>query len=262
MTALISRRMAFAGLSASLLAGPRLARGAGYRSPITANVIANGSAAAAPTIFYASQAGQPTFDEGDAGGNPFASALIELLSRRHLGLRALPTALTMLTITKSQGLQIPDVPARARLPEWTIEPQRRGDARLALVLVFSDYRGSDGAASLPGARHDAKRVSAAFEKAGFDTILSLDPSRTQIDPVLRQFETRSTRSDNAVIYATGHGVEVDGVGYLLPGDYPVPRGADALRDRGIDVSRIARAARARRTNVLFYGACRDNPFAA
>lgn len=34
---------------------------------------------AAPSVFYASQSGKSTLDQGQGGGNPFASALVELL---------------------------------------------------------------------------------------------------------------------------------------------------------------------------------------
>jgi hypothetical protein len=41
-------------------------------------------ALAEPIYLYASQKGKPTLDQGEGGGNPFASALVELLSRKTL----------------------------------------------------------------------------------------------------------------------------------------------------------------------------------
>ena len=38
-----------------------------------------------PLIFHASQSGKVTLDEGEGGGNPFASAFIEALRHRDLG---------------------------------------------------------------------------------------------------------------------------------------------------------------------------------
>ena len=84
--------------------------------------------------------------------------------------------------------------------------------------------------------------------------------RTELTDILRNFTTRSAGSDVAVVYTTGHGVEVEGVVYLLPGDYPVSERNAALRQRAIRLSQLATAARGKTANLVFYGGCRDNPF--
>ncbi|MDX2233512.1 MAG: hypothetical protein NW200_03355, partial [Hyphomonadaceae bacterium] len=71
---------------------------------------------------------------------------------------------------------------------------------------------------------------------------------------------RSARADVAMIYATGHGVEVGGVQYVLHGDHVVADRAEGL-SRAAKWADIAPAARARNLNVTIWAGCRNNPFA-
>ena len=211
-------------------------------------------------IFLRTQSGQQTLDQDESGGNPFASALIELMSRRNLTLGKLPAQLKKLTFRNSGGFQVPDVPSFAAPEKWSVQSKAQGEKKVALVLVFSDYSASGGAPSLPGAKLDASRIGKAFKTAGFKTEISVDPSRDEFNEILRNFSDPSSHADFTVVYATGHGVEVDRKIYLLPGDYPVAEENRALDEKAIRVSRIASALRGRRASLMFYAGCRDNPF--
>ncbi len=118
------------------------------------------NASAAPLVFYASSPGYQTRDQGEGGGNPFASALIEILGRTEMRLADFPQALRNLTTQKSRGFQNADVPETVSPPDWRLDSPRT-EKRVALVLVVSDYSKS-GAESLPGAKHDAGRVAQAL----------------------------------------------------------------------------------------------------
>lgn len=213
-----------------------------------------------PIYIYASQPGRVTFDQGDSGGNPFASALVETLGSEALRFKELLHQLITLTETKSEGRQRPDVRDDARLNTWRVLPKSPRERRVALVVVFSVYSASGGAQSLPGAAHDMSRVGDALEKAGFVVQRVLDPDRAKLQTILRGFADRSAASDVAAVYTTGHGVEVDGAVYLLPGDYPVSRGDTVLGQRAIRLSELGAASRAGHANLIFYGGCRNNPF--
>lgn len=215
----------------------------------------------APLIFYASQSGQQTYDQADGGGNPFASALIELMAQPGMTLGELPRALTELTTLKSEGFQRPDAPQDVEPADWRFRPKPVDERRAALVLVVSDYAASHGALSLSGARTDAGRISQALRDAGFMTRTVLDPDHAQLKATLEEFAARSAAADIALLYTTGHGVEVDNEAHLLLGDFPVEEGNRALTRHAVRLSAIADAVKARRANLVLYGACRDNPFA-
>ena len=218
------------------------------------------SAEGVPAVFLASGAGQRTLDEGDGGGNPFASALIDLLGRPEIRLRDLPGRLTDLTIARSAGAQRPDVPVIAVEPDWPLAAPPPGETRIALVLVVSDYTGAHGAPPLAGARRDAHRIAAALTRAGFHTEVALDADLAGMRQALAAFALRSRGADAALIYTTGHGVEVFGSVYLLPSAYPIPEGRIALERAALPLREIRNSLRARRVNMLFYGGCRDDPF--
>jgi Caspase domain len=213
-----------------------------------------------PIYFYGSQTGKPSLDQGEGGGNPFASALVELLARDTLSFEAFRTELADLTERKSGGFQRPELPAPVDLGTWRLVPRPANERRVALVLVFSEYSAFGGANSLPGAKHDMHRVAGALEKAGFEVRPVVDPDRAKVGWFLREFADRSAASDVAVLYATGHGVEVEGSVYLLPGDYPFSQGSAALKQRALRLTCLGSAMRASRANLVFYGGCRHNPF--
>ena len=218
-----------------------------------------GDAYAETLVFHASSSGKQTLDEGEGGGNPFASSLIDVLAQPRAELRDLPAALQRLTVQKSGGFQTPDVPAGVARPDWSLVPARSGERRIALVLVVSDYR-SGGAPSLSGAKNDARRIATALQRAGFDTDIALDFDLMSMRQTLADFASRSAQYDAAAIYVTGHGVEVARTVYLLPGSYPVDLKNAALADQAIRLADIAGSVHARQVNLVFYGGCRDNPF--
>lgn len=214
----------------------------------------------AALVFHASQAGKQTLDQGEGGGNPFASALIDLIARKDLALEDFPSELVALTEKKSRGFQRPDVPARGEPAGWRFLPKPSSEKRSALVVVFSDYSAPGGAQSLPGAKHDANRVRAALDEAGFQTVMAVDSDRAKLPEILQGFSARSAEADVALLYTTGHGVEVDGHVFLLPGDYPFPRGNEGLQEWALRLSDLATVLRAKRVNMVFWAGCRDNPF--
>ena len=216
---------------------------------------------AEPLYFYASQSGRATLDQGVGGGNPFASALVELLARDHLMLEDFASDLVALTVKKSSRFQRPEVPAPVDLGAWQpFSTDAATGERVALVVVFSDYSPYHAVMSLPGAKHDMQRIAKAFDGAGFEVQISLDPDHATLAEILKVFADRSKSAEMAVLYTTGHGAEVDGVTYLLPGDYPFLAGSAELGQHAILLANMGSVLQARRANWIFYGGCRDNPF--
>jgi hypothetical protein len=213
-----------------------------------------------PIYFYASQAGRPTLDQGEGGGNQFASAFIELLALNKLSFEAFSTELVELTELKSGRFQRPEVLAHVDLGTWQLLPKPPAERRVALVVAFSDYSAPGGAPSLPGAKHDVQRVAVALDRAGFQVQTILDPDRAKLEIALKEFADHSAASGAAVLYTTGHGAEVEGTIYLLPSDYPLAQGGAMLKERAICLTTLGSALRANRANLVFYGGCRDNPF--
>lgn len=212
-------------------------------------------------VYYATRSGGTTLDTGEGGGNPFASALIDVAGEKGLELRSLERRLREVTRVKSSGVQVVESFGDTAVPSWRIGASlSETERRAALVLVVSDYSGLRAGATLFGAARDERRIAAMLAQHGFSVEQGVGPRREELVQALASFKRRSQRADVAVVYSTGHGVEVDGVVYLLPGDYPLRGGLGTaeLRRHAIGVPRMANAASAAKQNLVFFAGCRSH----
>ena len=134
----------------------------------------------------------------------------------------------------------------------------RADKRVALVVGNSEYQ---NVIALANPVRDAAAIANMFKKAGFDVVDSRrDLSNAEMRRALRDFTDKARDADIAVIYYAGHGIEVNGVNYLVPVDAMLQRDTDAY-DEAISLDRILQAIEpAKRLHFVILDACRDNPF--
>jgi hypothetical protein len=209
----------------------------------------------AALVYYAGQAGRLTSDRSSKGGNPFASALCEVIAKKPLTLESFTKRMAEANQIHSRGWQMMDYPRKLPDPKLRLD---QGEKRMALVLINADYSKSD-AYSLPGAAHDAKRVPAALTEAGYETTLVLDKTAPDARVAMAAFARSSEAADNAIIYVGGHGAQHQRSVYWMMGDFPA-QDAKWLQTHAIPVSEIAKAGRARGLNLVLYASCRDDPF--
>ena len=88
--------------------------------------------------------------------------------------------------------------------------------RIALVIGNSAYR---NVSRLANPVNDAAVLADTFRKANFDVVDARnDLCINEIRRVLRDFGGKARDADIAVIYYAGHGMEVNGMNYLIPVD--------------------------------------------
>jgi hypothetical protein len=213
---------------------------------------------APPLIYYGGAAGRLTMDRDDQGGNPLASALIDVLHRQPMTLAEFGPELAGATAHHAGGWQLVEAPRKLPDPKFVLADGQQ--TRVALVLINSRYT-APNVESLPGARFDAKRLPAALEAAGFHTTLLLDGDDDAVRQALKEFALSSAGADVALIFLGGHGVQHRRVVYWMLRDYP-ERDAKWLPTHALQVSEVGQAARARSANLILYGGCRDDPFTA
>ena len=213
------------------------------------------------SVIYATLPGGTTLDQDACGGNPFATALIELSQREDLKLTKLLPALRKSTIERSAGHQVPAWERLSSNRTWAfpMTAGTRAEKRIALVLIVSEYL-SLANPRLLGAAADERRIASMLAGHGFSVVQAVPPDRQALHGALRSFAARSKGFDVAVVYSTGHGVAHEGSTYLLPGDYPFLRGygATLLAQHAVQVDRIAAACKARKVNLTFFAGCRTN----
>ena len=72
-------------------------------------------------------------------------------------------------------------------------------------------------------------MSEMFKNAGFDVVQSRhNLGISDLRRALRDFSDEARDADVAIIYYAGHGMEIDGVNYLIPVDAVLERDIDAF----------------------------------
>jgi uncharacterized caspase-like protein len=90
------------------------------------------------------------------------------------------------------------------------------DRRVALVIGNSAYK---NVRALANPQRDAEAVAASLRALGFTSVtLITDASREKLIDALHTFAIEADKADWAILYYAGHGVEVNGVNYLIPVD--------------------------------------------
>jgi hypothetical protein len=134
------------------------------------------------------------------------------------------------------------------------------ERRVALVIGNSHY---ETVARLPNPKPDAETFAESLRNAGFASVtLATDLTRERLVDVLHRFSGEAARADWAVIYYAGHGIEMNGMNYIIPIDARLKADRD-LQFEAVPMSQALGAVEgARKLRLLVLDACRDNPFAA
>jgi len=130
--------------------------------------------------------------------------------------------------------------------------------RLALVIGNGEYRTSP----LKNPVRDARDISAALQKLGFQVIYEENATRRRMDDAVRAFYSKLRNSETGLFYYAGHGMQVKGRNYLIPVDARIETESD-VEHESIDVGRVLGKMEdaGNPVNIVILDACRDNPFA-
>ena len=129
--------------------------------------------------------------------------------------------------------------------------------RVALVVGNSEYV---HAGRLPNPVNDANAVSESFERLGFEVTTVLDADMAEMNEALRIFSRQGATADVAAVFYAGHGIEVDGVNYLVPVDAQLERDTD-VRFENITLDMVLQATEGASLRLVILDACRNNPLA-
>ncbi|MEO3433961.1 caspase family protein [Inquilinus sp. CAU 1745] len=151
-------------------------------------------------------------------------------------------------------------------------------AALALLLLVLLCPGSAGAAA--GERHaliignsayetlrplrnpssDARLTGDALRDLDFHVEILIDADKATMEQALAAHSERARDAEISLVYFAGHGVQFEGVNYLLTTDSALAAMGDP-ESTAIDVSRVVQAVQASdpTVGVIILDACRDNP---
>jgi uncharacterized caspase-like protein len=131
------------------------------------------------------------------------------------------------------------------------------EKKTALVIGNGNYTNGP----LKNAVNDALDMAATLSGKGFKVILKQNASRADMREAIREFGTEINEGGVGLFYYSGHGIQVDGVNYLVPIDANVEMKAE-IAEECINASTVLRVMEYsnNRINVIILDACRNNPF--
>ena len=133
------------------------------------------------------------------------------------------------------------------------------ERRTALVIGNSDYK---LISPLRNPVNDARAMARVLGDLGFEVIAKENLDQKEMKRAIRDFGRKLGQGGVGLFYYAGHGVEVDGVNYLVPLEAPITF-EDDVEIEAVDVNMVLRkmASAANRLNIAILDACRNNPYA-
>ena len=129
--------------------------------------------------------------------------------------------------------------------------------QVALVVGNSSYA---HIGRLPTPENDAADMAAALRRIGFEVTTELDANRVELTEALRAFTRRSAGANISLVFYAGHGLEVDGINYLVPVDAGLERDID-VRYETVTLDDLLVSTVGARLRLVILDACRNNPLA-
>ncbi len=148
------------------------------------------------------------------------------------------------------------------VPLWAQNKAIRRDRgetaqRVALIIGNQNYEASP----LRNPVRDARGMKRALENIGFEVIISENADRSQIGEKIYEFSQRIGNKGIALFYFSGHGLQVEGINYLVPigakiqEEYQVKHQCNSANE----ILDMMEARQGNRINIVILDACRDNP---
>ncbi len=136
-------------------------------------------------------------------------------------------------------------------------PSALAAGRVALVVGNGTYA---HIGRLPNPGNDAADMTAALGRLGFDVTTVRDADRNALAEALRVFTRESAGADVSLVFYAGHGLEMDGVNYLVPVDARLERDTD-VRFEAVELDDVLASTEGAGLRLVILDACRNNPLA-
>lgn len=131
------------------------------------------------------------------------------------------------------------------------------ERRVALVIADDDYR---LVRKLSNPVNDGEAMEAALKKLGFEVVLETNRDLRRTRRALDDFREDAKGADVALVYFSGHGVEISGDNRLLPVDADASS-LDQLEKTSLPLEEVRDAVAATaKVGLIVLDACRSDPF--
>ncbi len=131
------------------------------------------------------------------------------------------------------------------------------EQRAALIVSADDYQ---TLRPLKNAGNDGRAVEEALEKLGFEVSSLRNATLKRMKRALRDFEEDAEGADVALVFFSGHGVEIAGSNRLLPVDADASS-LERLEETSLSLEEVREAVTsAASVGLVVLDACRNDPF--
>lgn len=147
-----------------------------------------------------------------------------------------------------------------RYINWEESDAISSQKRIALIIGNGDYQ---FVGKLPNAANDAKLMGETLKNLGFETLVYTNVDRNRMKEVVYEFGDKlAAEKAVGLFFYAGHGIQVDGVNYLVPTSASLARKED-VEDVCFSIDKVLGQMEyaANDLNIVILDACRDNPFA-
>ena len=135
----------------------------------------------------------------------------------------------------------------------------KGASRLALVIGNGNY--PDAAAPLAQPINDARALTGALRRNGFDVDVVEDASKDDMSRAIDRLKSKIKRDSVVMLFFGGYGVQVGRESYMLPVDAVIWKESDVRRN-GFSVESVLNLMKEQgaRTKLVVVDASRRNPY--
>ncbi len=133
--------------------------------------------------------------------------------------------------------------------------------RVALVIGNADYNATG---KLINTVNDAKSMAGTLKDLGFEVILLENSTYERMKNSIYAFGDKIQDVDVSIFFYAGHGIEVDGINFLVPIDADIKSHLD-IKQKCIPLTGVLNTmefANDEGLNMVILDACRNNPFPA
>ncbi len=138
--------------------------------------------------------------------------------------------------------------------------QAAAEKQIALVIGNNAYEGFE---RLKNPVSDAKLIARTLRDLGFDVVEQVDIDEKTMKRAIQEFGRRietAGRDTVSLFYYAGHGLQVNGINYLVPIKARIQRESD-VEIEAVDAGLVLRQMEdaGSRVNLMILDACRNNP---
>jgi uncharacterized caspase-like protein len=132
-------------------------------------------------------------------------------------------------------------------------------SRIALVIGNGHY--PDASAPLAQPINDARALTAALRRDGFDVDVVEDASRDDMDRAIGRLKSKIKPDSVVMLFFGGYGVQVGRESYMIPVDAAIWKESDVRRE-GLSIESVLEAMQAQgaRAKLVVVDASRRNPY--